>query len=131
MTALQKLKAAQSLQSPTPMTVYRGIKRNVRRENPDQYDTDAMLIWWSPSSATEKMHVLTSPRFVGTEGERTIFTIETSKAVRISMFSAIQEEEEVLLPPGTALVVKSHANFGAGLTMVQMCDDPDAPELIV
>ena len=87
------------------------------------------MVWWPLSSTTDSIEVLSEPQFLGETGPRTIFTIEVKSARNIQRYSAIKNENELLLLPGTAFKVKSVLLQGE-LTMVQMEEDTSAPTLI-
>ena len=59
--------------------------------------------WWAFSSTTMDEDV--AERFMGMEGDQTLFTIDAI-GVDISAFSAYPKEKELLMLPGTCLVVK-------------------------
>ena len=119
------------LASTSPRMINRGVKMDVVSLDPGAYAEEEVVIWWSFSSCTKKIGVLHNPQFLGSTGDRTIFQIHTRHGVDIGPFSAIQSEAEVLLPAGTALKVTSVLPKDAsGLTIVQLEDDPDAPDLV-
>ncbi|CAM4982371.1 unnamed protein product [Rotaria socialis] len=89
-TALYKLPSLRG-------TIWRGVRGNLN----DAVGED--LIWWGMSSCTEKVNIM--EHFVGTDGERTLFNIECTNGKSIRAHSYFEEEEEVLLLPGTYLQV--------------------------
>jgi|EP01047_Picozoa_sp_COSAG01_P020199 hypothetical protein len=69
--------------------------------------------------------------FLGTDGDRTVFQILTSRGIDIGKLSAIPSEAEFLLPAGTILKVTGVLPKDAsGLTIVTLEDDADAPQLV-
>jgi hypothetical protein len=56
--------------------------------------------------------------------------VTTENAVDIQAFSAFPAENEVLLPPGVALIIADVCDLGHGLTMVKCEDDTSAPSLV-
>jgi hypothetical protein len=86
-------------------TVYRGI-----RDPPDYHDHE-LLVWWSFSSATRRVHVTES--FLNFSGPRAKLIIENVPCVNIEEFSALRGEFERLLLPGTSLKVLSQTKFQA------------------
>ena len=87
-------------------TLYRGVALDLRGE----YSEGRTVTWHQASSCTCKVDVLSNPMFLGQSGPRTIFAITlapNSRARRISDFSAMPNEDEVLLPPNTRLKVPS------------------------
>ena len=90
------------------------------------------LAWWCFSSTTSNIAALSNDMFLGTNGDRTIFQILTSKGVDIGKLSAIPSEAEYLLPAGTVFKVTGVLPKSAdGLTIVTLEDDTDAPPMVV
>ena len=91
-----------------PKTESKVVHRGVRADLSAQYETNRTVTWCQISSCTSTIVVLENPLFLGTAGDRTIFSIELSPRSRarcISDFSSMQHENEVLLPPNTRLQV--------------------------
>merc|ERR1711944_171443 len=64
---------------------------------------DQGLTWWAFSSTTTRESKIDV--FIGDTGKRTVFTIDAI-GVDIAAFSSYPNEREVLLLPGTCLVVE-------------------------
>ena len=109
LTALHKL-------TPLAGTVFRGVHADLAA----MYPKGREIVWWGFSSTTVSLEVLQNPEFLGREGKRTLFSIETKQALDVERYSAIGGEQERLLLPGTCLVVKGLLDCGGGLTMVQL-----------
>jgi len=107
---------------PINQIVYRGVKLNLREKYMKK--TGKSEIWWSFGSTTERMDVLTNEMFLGEKGERTMFIISSLTCRDISQYSAISTEKELLLLPGTVLVVESILPQGE-LTLVQLKEKID------
>jgi hypothetical protein len=106
--------------------VYRGIKRDMRKE----YPRGATIIWWGFSSCTSTMEVLENDQFLGSTGTRTFFTIECTSGKDIRHHSYFQSEDEILLPPGRQFQVVSCLNQSGGLHMIQLKEiEPPYPLL--
>ena len=100
-------------------TLHRGVALDLRRE----YSAGRIVTWHQASSCTGSIDVLSNPMFLGQSGPRTILAISLAKhsrARRISDFSAVRNEDEVLLPPNTRL--KVHA-----ARLAQTCAARSAP----
>lgn len=97
--------------------VYRGV-RGVDLSG--DYPPNKNVVWWRFSSSTTTVAVLNAPRYLGQEGLRTMFHIECLNGKVIKNHSNYQQEDEVLLLPGTQFQVVSHLNAGNGLQIVQM-----------
>ncbi|CAF1138590.1 unnamed protein product [Adineta ricciae] len=95
--------------------VYRGVRQNLSND----YDEDH--IWWGLSSCTEKLNVMEA--FIGTHGSRTIFNIECFNGKLIRSHSHFQDEEEILLLPGTYFKVVGKWNAGNGLFIVHLKEE--------
>jgi len=96
-------------------TVFRGVKCDLKgRYLPEGKD----IVWWSFSSCTDDAKVLSNDLFLGTVGQRTMFSIKAN-VVNIKRYSSINEGEHLLLP-GRQLVIKGQLFLGSGLTMIQL-----------
>eukprot|EP00729_Bicosta_minor_P008099 gene8099-26901_t len=107
-------------------TLYRGVKLNLAAKFPK----GKRFVWWSVTSATTNASVLNNEQFLGESGERTLFTIQVLDARDITRFSAVKAEAERVILPGTLFVVKDVLPLGNGLTMIQIEQVEDAPNLI-
>ncbi|CAF4914368.1 unnamed protein product, partial [Rotaria sp. Silwood1] len=85
-------------------TVWRGVKKDLSAE----LQPGTPLTWWSFSSCTKSLTVLENNMYLGTVGERTLFSVEAINGRIISDHSHFATEDEVLLLPGTHMVVVSH-----------------------
>ena len=93
-------------------TIWRGVRGNLH----DQYEEDH--IWWGASSCTETMKTMEG--FAGSEGVRTIFTIECIHGKSIQKHSYFKEENEILLMPGTYFQVVDKWNAAKDLFMIHL-----------
>merc|ERR1712037_275081 len=81
---------------------YRGVKRELF----ETYNllTGKVWCWWSFSSTTRNKEILLKiASFFGTKGKRTLFRMN-AVGVDIAPFSAMSNEQEVLLLPGLPLI---------------------------
>jgi len=101
---------------PVTRLVYRGVKKNLI----EHFQNGKRKIWWSFGSTTISVNVLQSEQFLGKEGERTMFNISAKSARDISRFSAIRSEQELLLLPGTVLIVDGVLDLGNNCHIVQL-----------
>jgi hypothetical protein len=113
---LRLLMSGLSKLPPLKTIVFRGVRLNVT----NLYHNRKEVVWWGVSSCTTNVSVLEQPMFLGQEGDRTIFSIQTYSGVAIQKYSAIKSENEVLLSPCTFMAVKNIANLGNGLCMIQV-----------
>ena len=103
--------------------MFRGVKLDLSAK----YYQGNDLVWWAFSSATSTAVVLSNDTFLGPVGHRTLFSIKVHRCVNISRYSAIGNEDERLILPGTAFRVKSNLALGNGLTMIQLEEDVGCP----
>jgi hypothetical protein len=96
--------------------IYRGIARDLRKD----YQEGKTVLWWSFSSCTLKVDVLTNEQGLGSDGARTLFIIESSSGKGIRKHFAFQQEDEVLLPAARQLEVLSCMPQGSGLNIVHL-----------
>jgi len=78
-------------------TVWRGV-HNVDLSN--QYPKGKRGAWWGISSCTSNVEVLQSAQFLGTTGNRTLFSNKCQEGRSISLHSRYKAEEEIILMPG-------------------------------
>lgn len=84
-------------------TVWRGVTRNVSADFPPN---DA-ITFWTFSSCTAALPVLESNTFLGSTGERTLLSVEVINGRKIHAHSHFSTEDEILLLPGTHMIVQS------------------------
>ena len=110
LTALSKL---------SPMgrrTIFRGVKLDLQ----NKYTRGERVVWWGFSSCTSSVEVLENEQFFGKTGARTIFAIECDNGKDIRQHSFYQDEDEILLLPGSEFEVVGLCNMGNNLHMIQL-----------
>ncbi|CAF3543742.1 unnamed protein product [Rotaria sp. Silwood1] len=110
LTALVKIPCS------TAQVVWRGVRKNTTNEFPK----GAQITWWAFSSTTKSLAVLESDLYLGTTGERTLFSIEVLNGRNISDHSHFHGEEEILLLPGTCMEVQSLLNPAPELHIIHL-----------
>ncbi|CAF4432082.1 unnamed protein product, partial [Adineta steineri] len=106
LTALEKLPS-------TKVSVWRAVSCDVG----SYYVANDMTIWWSVNSTSTDPNVI--KMFLGETS--TLFHIDAIYGKTISDYSAMPDEKEVILIPGTYLEVKSNPfNYLDHLFVVQM-----------
>jgi hypothetical protein len=110
LTALVKLPCA------PPQTVWRGVRHIV----PDEFLRGAQVTWWSFSSCTTTLTVLENETYLGSMGERTLFSIEASNGRNIHAHSHFDDEDEMLMLPGTFMVVQSQMRTAPDLFIIHL-----------
>jgi hypothetical protein len=101
-------------------TEYQTVWRGVPEDLSDLYPKGEQRTWWSLSSCTSTIGVLESPFYLGKSGTRTMFSIETRSGKLIRSHSYYQDEDEILLPPGTFLKVVGTLNPADGLHIIHL-----------
>ncbi|CAF1444055.1 unnamed protein product [Rotaria sp. Silwood1] len=110
LTALAKLPCV------PPLTVWRGVTKNLSEEFP----SGTIVTWWTFSSTTTSLTVLKNSIFLGNTGERTLFSVETINGRTIRAHSHFVTEDEILLLPGTHMIVQSQLNPAPDLYIVHL-----------
>jgi hypothetical protein len=110
LTALVKLPCVE------PLTVWRGVTKNLSAEFPP----GTLVIWWSFSSCTTSLTVLENHMYLGNTGERTLFSVEAINGRIIREHSFFSTEDEILLLPGTHMVVQSQFSPAPDLHMIHL-----------
>ena len=110
MTALIKLPC-----SP-PLTVWRGVTKNLSADFPP----GTLVTWWSFSSCTTALSVLENNMYLGNSGERTLFSVEAINGRTIRDHSHFVTEDEILLLPGTHMIVQSQFSPAPELHIIHL-----------
>ena len=100
--------ALSKLPSTPGRTIYRGVKMDLR----DKYTVGAIYVWWGFSSCTSAISVFERDQFCGTNGTKTVFSIECDTGKSISNHKSYPSEDEILLLPGRELKVVGHRRMG-------------------
>jgi hypothetical protein len=110
LTALVKLPCVE------PLTVWRGVTKNASAE----FSPGTPVTWWSFSSCTTSLTVLESNIYLGNTGERTLFSVEAINGRIIRNHSFFVTEEEILLLPGTHMIVQSQFSPAPDLHIIHL-----------
>jgi len=86
-----------------PLTIWRGVTKDISTEFPP----GTSVTWWSFLSCTTELTVLENNLYLGQSGNRTLFSIEAINCRTIRAYSEFTTEDEVLLLPGTQMIVQS------------------------
>ncbi|CAF1658942.1 unnamed protein product [Adineta ricciae] len=109
-TALEKL-------SSLEITIWRGVSGDVS----SSFTNKGEEIWWSVNSCSKNPDIV--GRYIGPTG--TVFAINALQGKDISEYSAIKDEEEVVLMPGTRLIVRYQPmNFEDRLLIIHLYEEP-------
>jgi hypothetical protein len=110
LTALVKLPCVPQL------TVWRGVTKDLSSE----FLPGTQITWWAFSSCTTEMTVLENNTYLGKSGGRTLFSVEAINGRTIRAHSHFVTEDEILLLPGTHMVVQSKLSPAPDLHIVHL-----------
>jgi hypothetical protein len=110
LTALAKLPCV------PPLTVWRGVTKNLSGDFP----AGTRVTWWAFSSCTTEMTVLENNMYLGSEGDRTLFSVEAINGRTIKNHSHFVTEDELLLLPGTHMIVQSQLSPAPSLHIIHL-----------
>jgi hypothetical protein len=99
-----------------PLTVWRGVTKDISASFPP----DTVVTWWAFSSCTTALPVLQNNMYLGTTGSRTLFSVEAINGRTIRAHSHFTTEEEILLLPGTHMIVQSQFSPGSNLHIIHL-----------
>jgi hypothetical protein len=110
LTALSKLPFG------PPRVVWCGIKTNIS----EHFIEGRKMILWKFTSCTNSLKILESDIYLGNIGQRTLFSIETINGKSIQNHSQFNNQQEIILLPGTHLQVKSRLNPSPDLYIIHL-----------
>ncbi|CAF0867697.1 unnamed protein product [Adineta steineri] len=93
-TALDKLPTVKE-------SVWRGIPLDIGKN----YTKNQVLTWWPVSSCSSSVNVI--EKFLENNKSSTLFLIETINGKKVSGYTALEDEDEIILKIGTQFRVKS------------------------
>ncbi|CAF4060020.1 unnamed protein product [Adineta steineri] len=99
-----------------PVTVWRGVTKDLSAE----FSRGTLVTWWAFSSCTTELTVLENNMYLGTAGERTLFSVEVINGRTIRAHSHFVTEDEILLLPGTHMEVQSLFRPAPDLNIVHL-----------
>jgi hypothetical protein len=86
-----------------------------------KYPTGSKFAWWSVSSCTISLEILQSEQFLGTEGLRTLFSIECQNGKSVMAHSYFKDtEKEVILMPGSYFEVVGQLHPAKDLHIIHL-----------
>jgi len=110
------LSAIVKLPCVSQLTVWRGVTRDVSSE----FLPGNQITWWAFSSCTTEMTVLENNIYLGKNGGRTLFSVEAINGRTIRAHSHFVTEEEILLLPGTHMIVQSKFSPATDLHVIHL-----------
>ena len=110
LTALVKLPCV------PPLTIWRGVTKNLSA----QFPPGTSVTWWGFSSCTTELTVLENALYLGSTGDRTLFSVEAINGRTIRDHSHFVTEDEILLLPGTRMIVQSQFSPATNLHIIHL-----------
>ncbi|CAF2678335.1 unnamed protein product [Rotaria sp. Silwood2] len=110
LTALVKLPCVPS------STIWRGVTMDLSA----QFSLGTSVIWWSFSSCTTSLAVLENNVYLGDTGKRTLFSVEAINGRVVYAHSQFVSEDEILLLPGTQMIVQSQLSPAPDLHIIHL-----------
>ena len=110
------LTALAKLPSVPPLTIWRGVTKNLSA----QFPLGIPVTWWAFSSCTTALPVLENNMYLGINGDRTLFSVEAINCRTIRAHSHFVTEDEILLLPGTHMIVQSQFSPAANLHVIHL-----------
>ena len=110
LTALAKLPCVPQL------TIWRGVTKDISA----QFSSGTMVIWWGFSSCTTALPVLENNMYLGNAGDRTLFSVEAINGRTVRAHSHFVTEDEILLLPGTQMIVQSQFSPAPDLHIIHL-----------
>ncbi|CAF1515382.1 unnamed protein product, partial [Adineta ricciae] len=110
LTALAKLSCV------PPLVLWRGVTKDLSV----QFPPGTSVIWWSFTSCTTSLPVLQNNMYLGDDGKRTLFSVEAINGRDIRAHSHFVNEDEVLLLPGTQMIVQSQFSPAPDLHIIHL-----------
>jgi hypothetical protein len=110
LTALAKLPCV------PPLTVWRGVTKNVSAEFP----RGTPVTLWAFSSCTTELAVLRNNTYLSNAANRTLFSVEAINGRAIRAHSHFLIEDEIVLLPGTHMIVQSHITPAPDLHIIHL-----------
>ena len=110
LTALVKLPCEE------PLAVWRGVTKDMSADFPP----GTPVTWWSFTSCTHSLPVLENNIYLGTAGARTLFSVEAINGRVVRNHSSFATEDEILLLPGTHMIVQSQFSPAPDLHVIHL-----------
>jgi hypothetical protein len=99
-----------------PLTVWRGVTKNLSADFPP----GTPVTWWAFSSCTTALTVLENNMYLGDAGERTLLSVEAINGRTVRAHSHFVTEDEILLLPGTHMIVQSQFSPAPDLHIIHL-----------
>ena len=110
------LTALVKLPCDPPSTIWRGVTKDLSA----QFLPGTSVTWWVFASCTTALTVLENNTYLGNTGKRTLFSVETINGRTIRAHSHFVNEDEILLLPGTRMIVQSQLSPAPDLHIIHL-----------
>jgi hypothetical protein len=97
-------------------TVWRGVTKNMSA----QFPPGTPVTWWAFSSCTTTLTTLENNMYLGNTGDRTLFSVEVINGRAVRNHSCFVTEDEILLLPGTHMIVQSQLSPAPDLQIIHL-----------
>ncbi|CAF0968324.1 unnamed protein product [Didymodactylos carnosus] len=97
-------------------TIWRGVPKDISVEFPP----GILVTWWAFSSCTTALPILENNMYLGNTGNRTLFSINAINGRLVHAHSDFATEDEVLLLPGTQMIVQSQFSPACDLHIIDL-----------
>ncbi|CAF2187976.1 unnamed protein product [Rotaria magnacalcarata] len=99
-----------------PATVWRGVTKDLSQ----QFPAGTPVTWWAFTSCTTNLTVLENNMYLGNAGSRTLFSVEAINGRSVRVHSHFDTEDEILLLPGTHMIVQSRLSPAPDLHIIHL-----------
>ena len=96
--------------------IWKGVTKNLSA----QFSTGSQVTWWSFASCTTELATLKNNTYLNNGGDRTLFSVEANNGRAIRAHSHYATEDEILLLPGTQMIVQSQISPEADLHIIHL-----------
>jgi hypothetical protein len=110
------LTALAKLPSVPQLTIWRGVTKNMSAD----FSPGTVVTWWAFSSCTITLTVLENNMYLGNTGNRTLFSVDAINGRTIHSHSHFVTEDEILLLPGTRMIVQSQLSPAPDLHIIHL-----------
>jgi len=108
--------------------LYRGVQGDLTKKYPGKYEKGKQITWYGFTSATTEFGVITN--FLPQNQTITVFALNVIFSGRsVNHFSAIPNESEILIPPGSRFEVVSVGNMPQ-VVLIQLKQIPTMEKLL-
>ncbi len=86
----------------------------------EAFPLGTLVTWWAFSSCTTALPILENNMYLGSTGARTLFSVEAINGRTVRAHSHFVTEDEIILLPGTRMVVQSKFSPAPDLNIIHL-----------